>query len=78
MTCAWLADITHNAFLGGDWSLQPDFCRAVTRASALEGELYVIKVGNEIVSTASWFGPDSYLFQTYVGLSSKRIGLYWS
>ena len=77
MMCTCLADIAYNAFLGGDWSLQPDFCRAVIRATALEGELYVVKAGNEIVSTASWFGPDSYLFKTYVGVSSKRTNLYW-
>jgi len=61
---AFHGDIAHKAMLGGDWSLQPDFCRAITRATALEGELYVVKAGNEIVSTASWFGPDSYLFKT--------------
>ncbi|TFK31394.1 hypothetical protein BDQ12DRAFT_717025 [Crucibulum laeve] len=61
---AFYEEITHKAILGGDWSLHPDFCRAVTRATVLEGELYIVKSGNEIVATASWFGPDTYLFKT--------------
>jgi hypothetical protein len=52
-------------------SLQPDLCRATIRATALEGELYIITVGQDerIVSTASWFRPGKGLFDRYVAVS---------
>jgi hypothetical protein len=56
------------ALSGGDLSLEPDFFRASIRAAALEGELYILTVGEDerIVSTASWFMPGKVLYDRYV------------
>lgn len=53
-----------NAMLGGDLSLESEYWRAHTRATALEGELYVITNGehDRIVSMASLFGPGRAVF----------------
>ncbi|KAF8523044.1 hypothetical protein JB92DRAFT_2595079, partial [Gautieria morchelliformis] len=52
--------------LGGDMSLQRDFCHASIRVTALEDELYIITVGQDkrIGSTASWFRPGKGLFDS--------------
>jgi hypothetical protein len=57
-------DAVMNAMLGGDLSLEPEYWRAHTRATALEGELYVITNGehDRIVSMASLFGPGRAVF----------------
>jgi len=58
-------DTAFSAMVGGNWSLEPDYWRAHTQATALEGELYVITDGgptNRIMSMASLFGPGSSVF----------------
>lgn len=57
-------DAAINAILGGDLSLESEYWRAHTRATALEGELYVITHGghDRIVSVASLFGPGRSVF----------------
>jgi hypothetical protein len=57
-------DVAVNAMLGGNWSLESEYWRAHTRATALEGELYVITDGlhDRIVSVASLFGPGRAVF----------------
>ena len=53
-----------NAMLGGNLSLESEYWRAHARATALEGELYVITNGehDRIVSMASLFGPGRAVF----------------
>jgi len=62
----FILDISYNAFLEGDWSLHPEFFRAVMRATVLEGYLYVVTIGpgveERIVSTAPWSSPESCPF----------------
>ena len=50
--------------VGGNWSLEAEFWRAHTRATALEGELYVVidEDQNRIVSIGSFFGPGRSVF----------------
>lgn len=50
-------ELPRKAYLGGKWTLHAEYCRASTRAAALEGELYIVVANNEVVSTASWFAP---------------------
>ena len=58
-------DAAMNAMLGGNLSLESEYWRAHTRATALEGELDVIineGQSNRIVSVASLFGPERTVF----------------
>ncbi|KAI0053247.1 hypothetical protein FA95DRAFT_1482179, partial [Auriscalpium vulgare] len=61
-----IAEISHEAFLGGDWSLQAEYIRANVRATALEGEIYVVKdiSTGRILSSGLWFEPGRGLFGT--------------
>ena len=56
--------------LGGDWSLNTDFCSAVLRATILEGEVHIITIERggkrEIASWAGLFPPGRSLFGTQV------------
>ena len=56
--------------LGGDWSLNTEFCGAVLRATILEGEVYIITIERggkrEIASWAALFPPGRSLFGTQV------------
>ncbi|EPQ52571.1 hypothetical protein GLOTRDRAFT_46618, partial [Gloeophyllum trabeum ATCC 11539] len=54
------------ALVGGDWSLHSPLFRAMIRASALEGEIYVVKdpESKVIVSSGFWFPPRRELFGT--------------
>ena len=65
-----LIDKVQRALLGGDWTLHPEFMRAVIRATLLEGRLEVVTIGpeeaEEIASVAVWFGNGSQLFGTCV------------
>ena len=56
--------------IGGDWSLNTEYCSAILRAAILEGEVYVLSIerGGKMV-IASWvvyFPPGSFLFGTQV------------
>ncbi|TFK51053.1 hypothetical protein OE88DRAFT_1630635 [Heliocybe sulcata] len=59
-----VSDIAHKALIGGNWSLSPLYIRANLRATALEGEIYVVKdpVTSRIVSFGLWFAPGKALF----------------
>ena len=59
--------------MGGDWSLNIEYCNAVLRAAILEGEVYIITIERggkrEIASWAVWFAPGRSLFGTQVSCS---------
>ncbi|KZT23591.1 hypothetical protein NEOLEDRAFT_1136387 [Neolentinus lepideus HHB14362 ss-1] len=63
---AFEGGLSHKALLGGDWSLHAPFLRAVARATALQGEIYVVRdpVTKKILSYGCWFGPGNDLFAT--------------
>ncbi|PPQ94124.1 hypothetical protein CVT25_007918 [Psilocybe cyanescens] len=63
---AFSGSLSEAAFIGGDWTLHAEYCRAQTRAVALEGELYVglAEGSGLIVSTASWFPPGRSMFDS--------------
>ncbi|KAH9485866.1 hypothetical protein JR316_0002781 [Psilocybe cubensis] len=62
---AFSGTVPNAPFLGGDWTLHAEYCRSQTRATALEGELYVgVTESGLIVSTASWFPPGRSMFDS--------------
>lgn len=56
--------------IGGDWSLNREYCSAVLRAAILEGEVYILTIEmggkREIASWVVWFPPGRALFGTQV------------
>ena len=56
--------------IGGDWSLNIEYCRAVLRAAMLEGEVYILTIEREgkreIASWTVLFPPGRALFGTQV------------
>ena len=58
------------ALIGGDWSLNTEFCSALFRAAILEGEVYILTIERggkrEIASLAVFFPPGRVLFGTQV------------
>lgn len=56
--------------IGGDWSLNTEYCSAVLRAAILEGEVYILTIERggkrEIASLAVLFPPGRALFGTQV------------
>lgn len=53
------------ALLGGDWSLINELMETMTRATLLEGELYVVRdETGTIASTALWFPLCKSMFST--------------
>jgi len=63
-------DIIWITSIGGDWTLHTEYCNAILRATILEGELYILTIGEgkekKIASWVSWFPPGSSLFSTQV------------
>jgi hypothetical protein len=63
--------------MGGDWSLNTDYCNAVLRAALLEGEVYVLTIERgEKKEIASWtvlFPPGCALFGTQVFCFAKFV-----
>ena len=70
------ADIAWTTLLGGDWSLNTEYCNAVLRAAILEGEVYILTIESggkkEIASWAVFFSPGRALFGTQVVLHIRR------
>ena len=56
--------------IGGDWSLNTEYCGAVLRAAILEGEVYILTIERggkkEIASWIVLFPPGRALFGTQV------------
>ena len=59
-----------SALIGGDWSLNTEYCNALLRAAILEGEVYIITIERggkrEIASWVVFFPPGRGLFGTQV------------
>lgn len=65
---AFAGDVAWTALIGGDWSLNREYCNAVLRAAILEGEVYILTIAKgerkEIASWVVWFPPGRALFKT--------------
>lgn len=63
-------DVAWTTLIGGDWSLNIEYCNAVLRAAILEGEVYILTVEKEgkreIASWAVLFPPGRALLRTQV------------
>ena len=63
-------DVAWTTLIGGDWSLNIEYCDAVLRAAILEGEVYILTIERggkrEIASWATLFPPGRALFGTQV------------
>ncbi len=51
------------ALVGGNWAIQNEFIQAMTRATLLDGEVFVVQGDHgQIISVAFWFPPGHGLF----------------
>lgn len=64
LCAATLADVVIYAMVGGRDELRPLLFSAMIRAGALDGQLYVLEVIEQIVSIALWFKPGHMLWSS--------------
>ena len=71
------ADIAWITLIGGDESLNTEYCEAVLRAAILEGHVYILTIEREqkkeIASWAVFFPPCYSLFGTQVFWHIRRF-----